>query len=100
MDIGDARAFGTDLHRLLAQGGGNLVFSPASIELALRMALCGARGRSAAEIAAALPLPGPQAGAGGLLRMSDSLSGLPGHRVTFRAPNTMWVQAGLPVLPG
>jgi serpin B len=100
MDIDDAHAFGTDAHRLLAQGGGNLVFSPASIEVALRMALCGARGQSAAEIAAALHLSGPQAGAGGLRRMSGELSGLPGDGVTFRAPNTMWVQAGLPLLPG
>jgi serpin B len=100
MDIDDAHAFGTDACRLLAQGGGNLVFSPASIEVALRMALCGARGQSAAEIAAALHLSGPQAGADGLRRMSGELSGLPGHGVTFRAPNTMWVQAGLPLLPG
>jgi serpin B len=58
-------AFGAALYRLLAADGGNLVFSPASIGAALRMALCGARGRTAAEIAAALGLPGLPAGAGG-----------------------------------
>ena len=112
-------AFGAALYRLLAVDGGNLVLSPASIGAALRMALCGARGQTAAEIASALGLPGPQAAAGGLrmlaaalglpgpqaavsgLRvLADGLAGLPGDDVIVRAPNTMWVQSGLPVQPG
>ncbi|MFY9777522.1 MAG: serpin family protein, partial [Trebonia sp.] len=52
-------AFGTDLYAQLA-GPGSLVFSPASIAAALRMALVGARGDTAAELAAALHLPGPE----------------------------------------
>ena len=70
-------AFGAALYRLLAVDDGNLVFSPASIGAALRMALCGARGQTAAEIAAALGLPGPQAAAGGLRVLAAAL-GLPG----------------------
>ncbi len=49
-------AFGADLYRLLAAGRRNVVFSPASIAAALQMALCGARGGTAAQIAAALHL--------------------------------------------
>jgi serpin B len=92
-------AFGAALYRLLAAEDGNLVFSPASIGAALRMALCGARGQTAAEIAAAMGLPGPQAAADGLRLLSRGLAGLPGDDVILRAPNTMWLQSGLPVQP-
>jgi serpin B len=93
-------AFGAALYRLLAADGGNLVFSPASISAALLMALCGARGQTAAEIAAALDLPGPQAAGDELRLLSRGLADLPGDDVILRAPNTMWVQSGLPVQPG
>jgi serpin B len=49
-------AFGADLYRLLAGDAPDLVFSPASVAAALRMALCGARGETATELAAALHL--------------------------------------------
>jgi serine protease inhibitor len=92
-------AFVAALYRLLAADDGNLVFSPASIGAALRMALCGARGQTAAEIAAAMGLPGPQAAADGLRLLSRGLASLPGDDVILRAPNTMWLQSGLPVQP-
>ncbi len=92
-------AFGAGVFGLLAAGGSNLVFSPASIAAALQMALCGARGQTAAQIAAALRLAGPEAAAEGLRLLSAGLAGIPGDGVTFRAPNTMWVQAGLPLRP-
>jgi serpin B len=103
-------AFGADLYRLLGASGENTVFSPASIAAALRMALCGARGKTAAEIAAALHLSGPEAASEGLRLLSGELSGASGAgdardprdggaAVTLRAPNTMWVQAGLALLP-
>jgi serpin B len=92
-------AFGTDLYRLLAADGGNLVFSPASIATALRMALCGARGETAAEIAAALHLSSPAAAAQGLCLLSACLAGEYSDGIVFRAPNTMWVQSGLPMRP-
>ena len=97
---GPDNAFGAALYRLLAADGGNLVFSPASIGAALRMALCGARGQTAAEIAAALGLPGPQAATGGLRLLSAGLADVPGQDVILRAPNTMWVQSGLPLEHG
>jgi serpin B len=89
------------------------VFSPASVASALRMALCGARGQTAAELARALHLdgslsperslspdgsPGPDVAASGL-RLVSALWGGASGSVTFRAPNTVWVQSGLPVRP-
>ena len=82
-------AFGTDLYLKLAPTG-NVVFSPASIAAALRMALAGARGETATELAAALRLPGPEAAADGL----KQLAGIrPGDGLTFRAPNIMWLES-------
>jgi serpin B len=86
-------AFGTDLYLKLAATG-NVVFSPASIAAALRMALAGARGDTAAELAAALHLPGPEAAADGLRQLAAIR---PGGDVTFRAPNVMWLETALSV---
>jgi serpin B len=49
-------AFGADLYAVLARsaGQGNLVFSPASIEIALAMTCTGANGETAAEMAKVL----------------------------------------------
>jgi serpin B len=86
-------AFGTDLYQRLAAAG-NVVFSPASIAAALRMALAGARGDTAAELAAVLHLPGPEAAADGL----DELAGIrSGDDLTFRAPNVMWLESAATV---
>jgi serpin B len=86
-------AFGTDLYSELA-GTGNVVFSPASIATALRMALVGARGETAAELAAALHLPGPEAAAEGLGQLAGIRAG---DDLTFRAPNVMWVESAAAV---
>jgi serpin B len=93
-------AFGADLYRRLAAGSaGNLIFSPVSISAALRMALMGARGPTAAQLAAALHVAGPGPAADGLRLLSAGLAGLGGGGVTCRAPNTMWLQAGFPLRP-
>jgi len=96
--------FGADLFRLLGAAGQNTVFSPASVAAALQMALCGARGATAAQLAAALHLDVPARAVDGLRLLSDLLSsagaGGSGGGVTMRAPNTLWVQAGLPLSPG
>ena len=47
-------AFGLDLYRAMAAGQANLVFSPASITLALAMARAGARGVTASEMDAVM----------------------------------------------
>jgi serpin B len=95
-------AFGADLYQLLAEGSSDTVFSPVSVASALRMALCGARGRTAAELAGALHLDGsPGAVDGGWRALSAALdAATAGGSVTFRAPNILWTQAGLPLLAG
>jgi serpin B len=86
-------AFGTDLYQRLAAVG-NLVFSPASIAASLRMALVGARGDTAAELAAAAHLPGPESAADGLAQLAGIRSG---DDLTFRAPNVMWLESAASV---
>lgn len=88
-------SFGGTLLQALGGGSGNTVFSPVSIGAALLMALLGARGSTAAQLAAALRLASPAA-AGDGLRLLGSAAG---EEPTFRDPYTIWVQAGLPVRP-
>ncbi len=98
-------ATGAALYQALAVAGANLTFSPASIAIALRLALLGARGETAAELARFLHVPGPDAAAAGLRLLAASLAASAGgaggghEDVTFRMPNTMWVQSGLPLAP-
>jgi serpin B len=105
--------FGADLYRLLTEDSSDTVFSPVSVASALRMALCGARGQTATELASALHLnapadaaagewpPSADAAAEGLRALSALLRDVTaGGSVTFLAPNSAWVQSGLPLLPG
>ncbi len=55
--------FGLDLYRRLAANGGNLVFSPASVAIALSMARAGARGDTAAQMDQVLHSVGSDANA-------------------------------------
>ena len=50
--------FAVDLYHKLGKGGGNVFFSPWSIDLALTMTWAGARGATADEMAKVLHLPG------------------------------------------
>jgi serpin B len=92
-------AFGADLYGRLPAAG-NLVFSPASIATALRLVLLGARGETAAQIAAALHLARPDDAGPGLRAVSALLGDLAAGDLTLRAPNTVWVQSGLPLERG
>jgi serpin B len=97
-------AFGADMYQVLAEDAADMVFSPASVAGALRMALCGARGQTAAELARALHLDGSpgqdvavsalQLTARRLRPAGGEASGGPGGAATLRAPNTVWVQSG------
>jgi len=89
-------AFGADMYQLLSEDAADTVFSPASVASALRMALYGARGQTAAELARVLHLEGEPDAASGLPLASVWPGGVPGS-VTLRAPNTVWVQSGLPL---
>jgi serpin B len=55
---GSINAFGLDLHRRLAAGGGNVVTSPWSIETALAMTYAGAGGKTKEEMAKVLHFAG------------------------------------------
>jgi serine protease inhibitor len=92
-------AFGADLYRLLSERAPDAVFSPVSVASALQMALCGARGQTAAELAGALHLDGsPDTAAAALRALSALVTNVTaGGTVTFRAPAAVWVQAGLPL---
>ncbi len=98
-----AAAFAADMYQLLAEDAADTVFSPASVASALLMALCGARGRTATELARVLHLEGlgglengPDVVASGLGLVSAWRGDGP-RSVTLRAPNTVWVQSGLPL---
>jgi serine protease inhibitor len=93
-------AFGADLYRLLTEDATETVFSPVSVAAVLRMALCGARGQTATELAGALH-EAPDAAAGGLRAVSAVVADVTADgSVTFRAPGNVWVQSGLPLRPG
>jgi len=90
-----ADAVGVAIYGHLPQAGA-MVFSPASITVALQMALYGARGETAAELARFLRLSGPDAAAEAAGRLADwPDDAADGPDVMFRMPNTMWVQSGL-----
>lgn len=90
--------FGAELYAALG-GTGNLVFAPANIATALRMTLLGARGQTATELAATVHLAKPADAASSLLAACARLDSLATGDLTLRAPDTMWVQSGLPLQP-
>jgi serpin B len=93
-------AFAADLYRELTEDAAETVFSPLSVATALRMALCGARGQTAAELARALH-ESPDAPAEGLRATSAAVRDTAADgSVTLRAPSIVWVQSGLPLRPG
>jgi serpin B len=108
-------AFGADLYQVLARDAADTIFSPASVAAALRLAWCGARGQTAAELARALHLNGaarPEDAAVSGLSLTAAgqasarrepgigpASGSGAGSATLRAPDTVWIQSGLPLRP-
>jgi serpin B len=95
-------AFATDLYARLASQGGNLAFSPLSIETALAMAYAGARGRTADEMAAVLHL-GPDTAAthaalGKLLQQIAADGNASGSELDLA--DALWGQTGYPFAAG
>ena len=75
LDAGAALdAFGLDLYRAVAAGQTNVVFSPASITLALAMARAGARGQTAAEMDAVMHAVASDDHAGWLNALDQALA--------------------------
>jgi len=103
--IGEAgNAFAIDLYaRLAAEAPGNLFFSPSSIETALAMTYAGARGATAAQMAAVLHLPPSSAAM--QKEMGDFLNALNNPRPNearayeLAIANALWGQKGYPFLP-
>ena len=103
---GDAvNAFGLDLYAKLvaADPSANLVFSPASIELALAMARAGARGTTATEMDTVMHALGTDANAGWVTALDQSLNNKTatfqddmGHAqdVVLRSVNAPFAQRG------
>jgi serpin B len=73
---GSLDAFGFDLYGRLADGDKNLVFSPASIYVALSMAGAGARGETASQMEKVLHQAPGAAGGNGVNSLDQALTGL------------------------
>src|SRR6266567_4607627 len=89
--------FGLDLYRTLPPG--NLVFSPASVSLALSLAWAGARGKTADEMRAVLGQKGSPAevvAAG--LALARQLQD-PGRKAVFRLANRLFGEASYRIVP-
>jgi serpin B len=104
------RAFAAAVFELLAEGDGNVVFSPASIHLALAMTYAGARGATAAEMADVLgsPFDDQERFHAALNALDAALEARnrvepPGpsdeeRKVVVRTANALWGQQGLTFL--
>lgn len=92
-------AFGVDLHRRLADEGGNVFFSPASVAYALVMTRTGAAGPTAAEMDRVLRLApdDPQLSAA-FGRLMDRLSA-DREFAELRIANRLYGQQGFPFRP-
>jgi serine protease inhibitor len=106
-------AFGHDLYVEAAKTGGNIVFSPLSIEVALAMARAGAGGTTAAEIDAVMHFPADQrdAAVNALTRAlatrdtapplaspaASRTAGAPAQDPIVTIANGMFLQQGLPI---
>jgi serpin B len=94
---------GADLIAALGKPTDNVVLSPYSIAAALQMALEGAQGATAEQMAAVLHIPGVTGDQ--LTAMAATLRGDlkalddPRRQVTVRIANRMWPQAGFSIKP-
>jgi serpin B len=93
--------FGADLLSRLGGSSGNAVLSPYSVAVALQMALEGARGQTAAQMAKTLHMPGVSAAqltaTAASLRHDLATLDVPQKKVILRIANGMWPQAGYPI---
>jgi serpin B len=83
-----------ELYGRLSAQPGNLLFAPSSVVAALAMALAGARGQTAQEIAQVLHCGADDHAAAGEFQRQLVAGGL-----ELRAANRLWIQRGLPLCP-
>jgi serine protease inhibitor len=97
-------AFGFDFYKATLTAGGNAVFSPASVILALSMAQAGARGETAAQMHTVLHRSAGSGGGNGVNSLDQSLAGISGtfkdangtdQQLTLRIANAPFAQRGL-----
>jgi serpin B len=97
-------AFAFDLHRAMSESGGNVVFSPASIAIALGMARTGAIGETASEMDAVLGSVASEDHANWLNALDQALAQRSGtfkddegttHEVILDIANSYFAQRGL-----
>ncbi len=89
-------AFSCDLYKRLAGEPGNLLFSPASISIALAMTSVGARNKTAQEFASVLHSQLPPEKLHQAFRELREATRTGG--IEFRIANRLWVQSGLAIL--
>ena len=80
-----------------ASGEGNAILSPASVWEALAMAHAGAKGETAAEIAAVLGMPDDREQiAAAAAELRQALAEAKGEKIKLALANRIWVQEGKP----
>jgi serpin B len=93
--------FAAGSYRELARGSGNLVFSPFSISTVISMALSGARGQTAKEMAGALNLTYPDSSYDAALAslVEQITKAANGGGSELLNANGLWVERAFPILP-
>ncbi len=91
---------GFDLYRELAKKPGNLLFSPASISVAMAMALGGAKGQTATEIAQALAMELEKTGESHRLFGAALKAWNTTDHVTLKVANRVFVETTVNPQPG
>lgn len=98
----DNRAFAVDMYHVLRGGGGNLVYAPASISIAMAMLYGGAAGVTAAEVAQAMHFVLPPERLHPAFDALDlALTAPPSNASGFQlsVANAAWGQTGSQFLP-
>jgi len=97
-------AFGFDFYKAALTAGGNAVFSPASVVLALSMAQAGAVGETASQMDSVLHGAARSGGGDGINSLDQALVGLSGtfkdangtdQQLTLRIANAPFAQSGM-----